>query len=174
VIDVLIPCRNGGDTHLAQLIHSIERQNVDVNIDIEFNSGERLCDVRNRLLARNNGDLVYFVDADDYLPNRSALSRLVEACTLDYAWGDFEAHITPRDKWITVHQQHMRKIACGSWLAKRSSFSADPWQPLSKTQPHRSDWFMPEEWKGTHVEFPIFTYRVAWSSGQLTTDILES
>lgn len=169
MIDCLIPCRDGGDYHLAALVRSLEAQAVEVNIEVEFGGDSPLYEVRNKLLRRTKNEYVYFVDADDWLPNKQSLRKLLDAVEYDYAWGDLESYVTPLDKLIHIDQSHMTKLACGSWLAKRQSFPADPWQPMPNN-PHRSDWTMPEEWRGTYVEYPIFTYRVAWSPDQLTAE----
>jgi len=169
MIDCLIPCRDGGDYHLAALIRSLEAQSVDVNIDVEFGEGAPLYQVRNRLLKRNRGEFVYFVDADDWLPNKQSLKKLLEVLEHDFAWGDLETYVTPLDKTIHIDQSTMSKLALGSWMARRSSFPMDPWAPMPNN-PHRSDWEMPWEWVGNYVHYPIFTYRVAWSPDQLTAE----
>jgi len=147
-------------------------QEAETNVLVQFSEGEPLFETRNLLLRRSKGDYVYYVDADDWLPSRQALPKLLETVVDDFAWGDFEAYLTPLDKYIHVSQSTMTKLACGSWLARRESFEFDPWEP-DPLEPHRSNWTMPEEWVGAYVEFPIFQYRVAWSSSQLTNNIVD-
>jgi glycosyltransferase involved in cell wall biosynthesis len=168
MIDVLIPCRNGGDKMLAPLVRSLEAQTAKINIEVMFADGLLLYELRNALLKRGTGEYVYYVDADDWLQNETALEELQEALQYDYAWGDMWAYVTPLDKTIHINQAHpAQKPACGSWLARRDSFPPDPWQPMDR-DPHRSDWIIPQTWRGTYVEVDVFTYRVAWSDKQLT------
>lgn len=168
MIDVLIPCRNGGDKMLAPLVRSLEAQTVKVNIEVVFADGLTLAELRNSLLKRGTAEFVYYVDADDWLQNAEALEQLQSACEYDYAWGDMFAYVTPLEKTIHISQAHpAQKPACGSWLARRDSFPVDPWMPMDR-DPVRCDWIIPQGWRGTYIDIPVFTCRVAWSEHQLT------
>lgn len=168
MIDVLIPCYTGGDKMLAPLVRSLEAQTAEVNIEVMFDDTLALFELRNALLKRGTGDFVYYVDADDWLSDPTALQQLQDALDWDYSWGDMWAYVSPLDRTIHINQAHPAvKPACGSWLGRRESFPTDPWQPMA-SDPQRSDWIIPDGWVGTYINVPIFTYRVAWSPHQMT------
>lgn len=168
MIDILIPCRTGGDKYLVDAVRSVERQDVETNVEIIFDSVGALATVRNDLLRRAKGDYVYYLDADDFLLDSTRLSHLVAVLgDCQFAWGDYECYVGVRDLTIYMHQPSWTKgPAIGSWLARREAFPVDPWQPMSETEHHRADWTTPEDWLGVYLPEPIYYHRVGWSKDQ--------